>query len=48
MKFALFYEIPVARPWDKDSEWRAYENVLEPAVMETIDQMGRYVIPEFH
>src|SRR3989442_2356748 len=31
MKFAMFYEIPVARPWDEDSEWRAYKNVLEQA-----------------
>ena len=29
MKFALFYEIPVARPWDERSEWRAYKNTLE-------------------
>ena len=28
MKFALFYEIPVARPWTADSEHRAYKNVL--------------------
>ena len=32
MKFALFYEIPVARPWDKKSEWRAYKNTLEQAI----------------
>jgi alkanesulfonate monooxygenase SsuD/methylene tetrahydromethanopterin reductase-like flavin-dependent oxidoreductase (luciferase family) len=31
MKFALFYEIPVARPWDERSEWRAYKDVLEQA-----------------
>jgi len=31
MKFALFYEIPVARPWDPESEWRAYKNTLEQA-----------------
>ena len=29
MRFALFYEIPVARPWDERSEWRAYKNTLE-------------------
>jgi alkanesulfonate monooxygenase SsuD/methylene tetrahydromethanopterin reductase-like flavin-dependent oxidoreductase (luciferase family) len=29
VKFALFYEIPVARPWDERSEWRAYKDVLE-------------------
>ncbi|MEE8508983.1 MAG: LLM class flavin-dependent oxidoreductase, partial [Myxococcota bacterium] len=33
MKFGLFYEIPVARPRDKDSELRAYQEVLEQAVL---------------
>src|SRR5260370_25581031 len=32
MKFALFYEIPVARPWSPDSEHRAYKNTLEQAI----------------
>jgi alkanesulfonate monooxygenase SsuD/methylene tetrahydromethanopterin reductase-like flavin-dependent oxidoreductase (luciferase family) len=32
MQFALFYEIPVARPWDADSEYRAFHEVLEQAV----------------
>jgi len=32
MQFALFYEIPVARPWSRDSEHRAYQNVLAQAV----------------
>jgi len=32
MKFALFYEIPVARPWSSDSEHRAYKNTLEQAI----------------
>ncbi len=32
MRFALFYEIPVARPWDADSERLAYEHTLEQAV----------------
>jgi alkanesulfonate monooxygenase SsuD/methylene tetrahydromethanopterin reductase-like flavin-dependent oxidoreductase (luciferase family) len=32
MKFALFYEIPVARPWHADSERLAYEHTLEQAV----------------
>lgn len=32
MKFALFYEIPVARPWDAGSEHRAYKDTLEQAV----------------
>jgi alkanesulfonate monooxygenase SsuD/methylene tetrahydromethanopterin reductase-like flavin-dependent oxidoreductase (luciferase family) len=32
MKFALFYEIPVPRPWQPDSELNAYRNTLEQAV----------------
>jgi len=32
MKFALFYEIPVPRPWEPDSELRAYRNTLEQAI----------------
>jgi alkanesulfonate monooxygenase SsuD/methylene tetrahydromethanopterin reductase-like flavin-dependent oxidoreductase (luciferase family) len=32
MQFALFYEIPVARPWDESSERRAYRDTLEQAV----------------
>jgi len=32
VKFALFYEIPVARPWLPDSEHRAYKNTLEQAI----------------
>ena len=31
MQFALFYEIPVARPWTRDSEHRAYRHVLDQA-----------------
>ena len=38
MRFALFYEIPVARPWDERSEWRAYKNTLEQAMLG--DAMG--------
>ena len=33
MEFALFYEIPVARPWDADSEHRAYKETIEQAVL---------------
>lgn len=29
MKFAMFYEIPVARPWQRDSEVRAYRETVE-------------------
>jgi alkanesulfonate monooxygenase SsuD/methylene tetrahydromethanopterin reductase-like flavin-dependent oxidoreductase (luciferase family) len=32
MRFALFYEIPVARPWNPDSERLAYQHTLEQAV----------------
>jgi alkanesulfonate monooxygenase SsuD/methylene tetrahydromethanopterin reductase-like flavin-dependent oxidoreductase (luciferase family) len=32
MRFALFYEIPVARPWDAESEYRAYKDTLEQAL----------------
>jgi alkanesulfonate monooxygenase SsuD/methylene tetrahydromethanopterin reductase-like flavin-dependent oxidoreductase (luciferase family) len=33
MDFALFYEIPVARPWGERSEYEAYRNVIEQAVL---------------
>ncbi|MBX3026805.1 LLM class flavin-dependent oxidoreductase [bacterium] len=33
MEFALFYEIPVARPWTRRSERDAYHQVLEQAVL---------------
>jgi alkanesulfonate monooxygenase SsuD/methylene tetrahydromethanopterin reductase-like flavin-dependent oxidoreductase (luciferase family) len=32
MRFALFYEIPVARPWGPGSEQQAYRDTLEQAV----------------
>ncbi len=32
MRFALFYEIPVPRPWGPDSERTAYRNTIEQAV----------------
>jgi alkanesulfonate monooxygenase SsuD/methylene tetrahydromethanopterin reductase-like flavin-dependent oxidoreductase (luciferase family) len=32
MQFALFYEIPVARPWTDDSEHRAYKETLEQCI----------------
>jgi alkanesulfonate monooxygenase SsuD/methylene tetrahydromethanopterin reductase-like flavin-dependent oxidoreductase (luciferase family) len=32
MRFGLFYEIPVAAPWNRDSEHRAYKNTLEQAL----------------
>jgi alkanesulfonate monooxygenase SsuD/methylene tetrahydromethanopterin reductase-like flavin-dependent oxidoreductase (luciferase family) len=33
MKFALFYEIPVARPWTPGKEHQAYKNTIEQAVL---------------
>ncbi|MBM4268030.1 MAG: LLM class flavin-dependent oxidoreductase [Deltaproteobacteria bacterium] len=33
MKFALFYEIPVAKPWNERSELDAYRNTLEEAIL---------------
>ena len=38
MKFALFYEIPVPKPWFPDQEHQAYKNTLEQAVLG--DQVG--------
>jgi alkanesulfonate monooxygenase SsuD/methylene tetrahydromethanopterin reductase-like flavin-dependent oxidoreductase (luciferase family) len=38
VKFALFYEIPVARPWTRESEHIAYKNTLEQAILG--DRMG--------
>jgi alkanesulfonate monooxygenase SsuD/methylene tetrahydromethanopterin reductase-like flavin-dependent oxidoreductase (luciferase family) len=32
VRFALFYEIPVPKPWGPDSEHLAYQNVLEQAI----------------
>jgi alkanesulfonate monooxygenase SsuD/methylene tetrahydromethanopterin reductase-like flavin-dependent oxidoreductase (luciferase family) len=32
MKFALFYEIPVAKPWKPDSEHLAYKDTLTQAI----------------
>jgi alkanesulfonate monooxygenase SsuD/methylene tetrahydromethanopterin reductase-like flavin-dependent oxidoreductase (luciferase family) len=38
MKFAMFYEIPVPRPWTERSEYDAYQHVIEQA--ELGDRMG--------
>src|ERR1700716_1313610 len=38
MKFSLFYEIPVPRPWDERSEYRAFKAVLEQAIL--ADKVG--------
>ena len=41
MQFALFYEIPVPRPWTPRAEYEAFQNTL------TIELMGKHVIPHF-
>src|SRR6187402_288515 len=33
MEFAMFYEIPVPRPWNLQSEYEAYQNTIEQAVL---------------
>jgi alkanesulfonate monooxygenase SsuD/methylene tetrahydromethanopterin reductase-like flavin-dependent oxidoreductase (luciferase family) len=38
MQFGLFYEIPVPRPWHERSEWQAYQQTLEAAVL--ADRVG--------
>ena len=38
MKFALFYEIPVPKPWKEEDEYNAYQAVLEEAVL--ADKVG--------
>ena len=38
MKFAMFYEIPVARPWSRQSEHQAYQEVVEQVRLG--DQVG--------
>ncbi len=38
MKFAMFYEIPVPKPWDRDSEYRAYQETIEQVKLG--DRMG--------
>ena len=42
MKFSLFYEIPVPRPWDALSEHRAFKAVVEQAVL--ADKVGFHTI----
>ena len=38
MKFAVFFELPVPRPWTPGKEQAVIRNAIE--------QLGRYVIPE--
>ena len=38
MKFGIFYELQLPRPWDIDSEHKLYKNAL--AQCELADQLG--------
>ena len=38
MKFGIFYELQLPRPWDQDSEWRLYHDAL--AQLELADRLG--------
>src|SRR5438874_7997908 len=38
MKFAMFYEIPVAKPWTREGEFEAYRNTIEQVKLG--DRMG--------
>jgi alkanesulfonate monooxygenase SsuD/methylene tetrahydromethanopterin reductase-like flavin-dependent oxidoreductase (luciferase family) len=38
MKFGVFYELQLARPWEPDSEWRLYHNALDE--LELADRLG--------
>jgi alkanesulfonate monooxygenase SsuD/methylene tetrahydromethanopterin reductase-like flavin-dependent oxidoreductase (luciferase family) len=38
MKFGIFYELQLPRPWDADSEWRLYQDAL--AQLELADKLG--------
>ena len=38
MKFAMFYEIPVAKPWTPQKEYEAYKNTIEQVKLG--DRMG--------
>ena len=38
MKFGIFYEISVPRPWDRETEKRVYDNCLEQVVL--ADELG--------
>jgi alkanesulfonate monooxygenase SsuD/methylene tetrahydromethanopterin reductase-like flavin-dependent oxidoreductase (luciferase family) len=42
MKFSLFYEIPVPKPWDQRSEYRAFKEVIEQAIL--ADAMGFHAV----
>jgi alkanesulfonate monooxygenase SsuD/methylene tetrahydromethanopterin reductase-like flavin-dependent oxidoreductase (luciferase family) len=38
MKFGIFYELQLPRPWNEDSEYRLYKNALEQ--LELADRLG--------
>ena|SRR5258706_4915301 len=38
MKFGIFYELQLPRPWGQDSEWRLYQDAL--AQVEIADRLG--------
>jgi len=38
MKFGIFYEMQLPRPWLPDSEWRLYHNALDQ--LELADKLG--------
>jgi alkanesulfonate monooxygenase SsuD/methylene tetrahydromethanopterin reductase-like flavin-dependent oxidoreductase (luciferase family) len=38
MKFGIFYELQLPRPWEHDSEWRLYRNALSQ--LELADGLG--------
>jgi alkanesulfonate monooxygenase SsuD/methylene tetrahydromethanopterin reductase-like flavin-dependent oxidoreductase (luciferase family) len=42
VEFALFYEIPVARPWSRTSELEAYHNTLEQVIY--AEEMGWHAV----
>src|SRR5215471_16958401 len=38
MKFGIFYELQLPRPWGPDSEWHLYQDAL--AQLELADELG--------
>ncbi len=38
MKFGIFYEMQLPRPWDADSDWRLYQQALDQ--LELADRLG--------
>ena len=48
MKFALFNEIPVARPWTRDKEHQAFKHVIDQAVLGDQDGFHSFWTVEHH